>query len=239
MRKNAFFAYMAAVVFGLMTVVSCSNDDDDPETFTWKFEIGTKDAKVEQNELFQNMVAYSEEGMVNSLEKVETKSEAEAAWIKYTTGEERESAISALNRMARQFKDPTLYFKLSILRNGKEWKTETWTTTYDPATDVQEHVYRFAVIVNTDYDEIRNSAPFQNLVAKLEAQVEALQIPFFDEESAIAAWNKQAIDNGDGYQQLADQAAQAFKDDSFAITLNMLCDEEVLKTMTWKTTYKK
>lgn len=239
MKKFNFFAYMAAVVFGLMTVVSCSKDDDEPETFTWKFEIGTKDAKVEQDETFKNMVAYSVQGMENSLDKVETKSEAEAAWIKYTTGEERESAISALNRMARQYKDPTLYFKLSILRNGKEWKTETWTTTYDPTTDVQEHVYRFGVIVSTDYDEVRNDERFKTLETQLKAQVEDIQIPFFTEESAEAEWKKQITDHVADYQMMADQAGKVLNDDSFTLTVNLLCDDEVIKTMTWKTTYKK
>lgn len=241
MKKNVFFAYMAAVVFGLMTIVSCTNDDEDDgsATFAWQFEIGTKNAQIEQNELFQRIVASSEESVAKSLDKVETTSQAEAAWAKYTSEKEVAEMMVKLNRMAQQFKDPTMYCTLSILRNGKVWKTQTWTTTYDPSKDVQEHVYRLGVTVNTSYDEIRNSDVFQNLVTQMKTQVEEIQIPFFDEESALAEWNKQIIDNADGYQQLADQAGKAFGDDSFSITISLLCDEEVLQTKTWKTSYKK
>lgn len=239
MKKFNFFAYMAAVVFGLMTVVSCSGDDEDSATYSWKFEIGTKDAKVEQDETFKKMVASFEENSVRSMDKIETKSEAEAAWAKYTSEKEVGEALSDINRMAQMFKDTTLYFTLSILRDGKVWKTQSWTTTYDPTKDPQENIYKFAVVVTTEYDEVRNDERFKTLEAQLKAQVEDIQIPFFTEESAAAEWKKQITDHVADYQMMADQAGKVLNDDSFTLTVNLLRDGEVIKTMTWKTTYKK
>lgn len=237
-----FFAYVAAVVFGVMTMTSCSNDDDEIEpadtAYTWKVELGTKDDNVAQNALFRKMQEAMEKSAVKNLDEMKNKAEAEAAWKKYTTGEELEEMMTSLDQMARQFSDPTLYCTLTILRNGKVWKTQTWITTYDPATDVKEHVYKFKTEFNSDNEQVRNSETFKQLTSRIKDEVEDVQLLYFDEQTALAEWERQIVQHSEDFQGMVDVLAEFCNDPTISITVHLLCDDDVMRSLTWTTTYK-
>lgn len=137
----SMFAFVAALVLGVITLASCGSDDDDysplaTHNFSFDTKLESDIASVRESEGFKEdnialsneiRTQFKERGLLTNL----TDSQAGAFWIKFKNDELAKKQIQDIvDKLAAYYKDNTIKLTLIYLRDGKEWNRATWTTTY-------------------------------------------------------------------------------------------------------------
>lgn len=135
----SMFAFAAVIVLGAFTLASCVKDEADDPNATHNF---TLDAIMESNlasvresaefkkdnaNIANEIRAQFKELQVSSM----TNTQAVIFWSKLRDDRETKQKVQDfLDKIAAGYKDRTLTLTLIFKRNGAEWRTATWTTTY-------------------------------------------------------------------------------------------------------------
>lgn len=133
------FAFAAAIVFGAFTLASCGDDEDGPNAthkFTLDATMSSNLASVRESEDFKaDNAALSDEIRKQfrdkGLEATMTDSQAGLLWSQIRgDAQTNERVQKFLDMIAAGYKDRTLTLTLIYKRDGDNWRSDVWTTTY-------------------------------------------------------------------------------------------------------------
>lgn len=132
------FAFAAAIVLGAFTLASCGDDEEVGPNATHKFtlsgEFESNLASVRENPVFQeDCIAAINELIpeIKNVGKSMTDTEAVIVWSQLRDDRETKQLVQdKLDRVATKYKDRTLSLTIFFNRDGKNWQSAKWVTTY-------------------------------------------------------------------------------------------------------------
>lgn len=130
--KNLFFlfAFIATIMFGASTLVSCSKDDNggdsDMATYTFDQHIETSNAGVAANEAFKKVNAE-----MNNMKPVFLNHVlAVTTWETLSNPDAKKEYQGIVDAVAKTFNDPTMVYSLTMYKDKSVFNSLKVITTY-------------------------------------------------------------------------------------------------------------
>lgn len=129
-----YMLLLVAALVSVTTLVSCGDDgfEAKPTTnkYTFTFDVNTKNVEVAENSVFQEKVAEIKTTMLAKMKKEYILDDQRAAieWGAIELDSEYISTVqNTLDLLANAFDDKTMTCTLRMLKNGKDWKSKSWS----------------------------------------------------------------------------------------------------------------